>query len=218
MERLTARSPKNGMTYLVKVKPEEQAVDGTYDTLMCIREAFDRLAEYEESDLQSQLAEAQADNAALVEALDKIREQFRDYFHKSTYYSTMLNPVVGNDYLREINKIAMDTLAKPRPGAPLMAELEQLRKDLAIERKINAMLGEWIDDEEMDLLDVCPEWCECYGENPCSFQLEWNARKQIQTPEEVTEWSKSVNCPDCEVSNECGGVEGECPFEKAGEQ
>ncbi len=95
-----------------------------------------------------------------------------------------------------------------------LKEVEQLRKDLDAERKINAMLGEWIDDEEMDLLDVCPEWCECCGDNPCSFQLELNARKQIQEPKEVEEWLKSVNCPDCKVRDACNPLGGKCPCGK----
>lgn len=49
MERLTARSPQNGLAYLVNVRPDEQAVDSAYpDTLRCILEAFNRLAELED--------------------------------------------------------------------------------------------------------------------------------------------------------------------------
>jgi len=50
-ERLTARSPKNDMAYLVNVKENEQAVDGSYNTLMCIRESWEKLAKYEETGL-----------------------------------------------------------------------------------------------------------------------------------------------------------------------
>ena len=50
-ERLTARSPKNGMAYLVNVRENEQAVDGSYNTLMCIRESWEKLAKYEETGL-----------------------------------------------------------------------------------------------------------------------------------------------------------------------
>lgn len=51
MERLTARSPQNGLAYLVKVKSDEQEVDSAYpNTLRCILEAFNRLAEYEDRD------------------------------------------------------------------------------------------------------------------------------------------------------------------------
>ena len=50
-ERLTARSPKNGMAYLVKVKSSEQDLDGSYNTLLCIRDAFEALASYEETGL-----------------------------------------------------------------------------------------------------------------------------------------------------------------------
>ena len=47
-ERLTTRNPKNNMAYLVNVKENEQALDGSYDTLMCVRDAFEALATYEE--------------------------------------------------------------------------------------------------------------------------------------------------------------------------
>jgi len=50
-ERLTARSPRNGMAYLVNVKDDEQALDGRYNTLLCVRDAFERLATYEETGL-----------------------------------------------------------------------------------------------------------------------------------------------------------------------
>lgn len=49
-ERLTARSPKNNMAYLVNVKSHEQDVESPYPhTLRCITEAFEKLAQYEES-------------------------------------------------------------------------------------------------------------------------------------------------------------------------
>lgn len=49
MERLTARSVKNNMAYLVKVKPDEQEVESPYpNTLNAIIESFQRLAEYED--------------------------------------------------------------------------------------------------------------------------------------------------------------------------
>lgn len=48
-DRLTARSPKNNMAYLVKVRPDEQEVESSYpNTLKCILEGFNRLAEYED--------------------------------------------------------------------------------------------------------------------------------------------------------------------------
>jgi hypothetical protein len=51
-KRLTARSPKNNMAYLVNVRPNEQAVDSIYpDTLKCILDSFERLAAYEDSGL-----------------------------------------------------------------------------------------------------------------------------------------------------------------------
>ena len=49
MDRLTKRAA-NGMPYLAKVKDGETAVEGSYNTLKCIQEAFESLAKYEETE------------------------------------------------------------------------------------------------------------------------------------------------------------------------
>lgn len=49
MERLTARSPKNGQAYLVNGREDEQSVESKYpNTLRCIQKALERLAELED--------------------------------------------------------------------------------------------------------------------------------------------------------------------------
>ena len=91
MERLTARSPKNNMAYLVKVKPDEQDVESPYpNTLRCIIEAFERLAKYEDSGLspeeivrlndfeKSQCAKLLAENGLLKEAAKRTAEILQD--------------------------------------------------------------------------------------------------------------------------------------------
>lgn len=69
-DRLTARSPKNGMAYLVNIKKNEQALEGLYDTLMCVRDAFEALATYEETgfslDEISRLAKEKAENRLVI--------------------------------------------------------------------------------------------------------------------------------------------------------
>ena len=53
-ERLTARN-KNGLAYLVNVKPNEQEVDSPHkNTLKCILDCFERLAQYEEEAIARQ--------------------------------------------------------------------------------------------------------------------------------------------------------------------
>jgi len=50
--RLTAREPKKGMAYLVNVKQNEQEVESPYsNTLKCIMDCFEALAQYEETGL-----------------------------------------------------------------------------------------------------------------------------------------------------------------------
>lgn len=57
IERLTERSPKNNMAYLAGVKADEQGLEGSYNTLMCVRDAFEQLAKYEDSGLSPQEVE-----------------------------------------------------------------------------------------------------------------------------------------------------------------
>ena len=95
IKRLTARSPKNNMPYLVNVKSNEQEVEGSYNTLMCIRDSWERLAQYEETGLmpdefKSLISDAgigiairsqglRAENATLKTALDKINNIAVDF-------------------------------------------------------------------------------------------------------------------------------------------
>ena len=52
MKRLTART-KNGHAYLVNVKPDEQEVNSPHkNTLQCILDCFERLAQYEDAEEQ----------------------------------------------------------------------------------------------------------------------------------------------------------------------
>jgi predicted Zn-ribbon and HTH transcriptional regulator len=51
-DRLTNRSPKNNLAYLVKVMPDEQSVESPYpNTLKAILESLQRLAAYEDTGL-----------------------------------------------------------------------------------------------------------------------------------------------------------------------
>ena len=55
MKRLTARA-KNVLAYLVNVKPDEQEVDSPHkNTLQCILDCFERLAQYEDAEGQGRL-------------------------------------------------------------------------------------------------------------------------------------------------------------------
>ena len=54
IERLTARN-KDGLAYLVNVKPDEQEVDSPHkNTLQCILDCFERLAQYEDEAIARQ--------------------------------------------------------------------------------------------------------------------------------------------------------------------
>ena len=78
IERLTARN-KNGLAYLVNVKPDEQEVDSPYkNTLKCILDCFERLAQYEEEDIARQSTTREEVQRA-IEQLKYAREQDREF-------------------------------------------------------------------------------------------------------------------------------------------
>lgn len=63
MKRLTARRIDNGLAYLVGVRPNEQEVDSPYpNTLRCILDCFQRLAEYEDTGLMPEEINQHHDN------------------------------------------------------------------------------------------------------------------------------------------------------------
>lgn len=78
MERLTARSPKNNMPYLVNVKDNEQEVEGSYNTLKCIQNSWEKLAQYEETGFSpEEVAELITVKNELLEVLEELLENYR---------------------------------------------------------------------------------------------------------------------------------------------
>ena len=68
IERLTARN-KDGIAYLVNVKPDEQEVDSPHkNTLKCILDCFERLAQYEDEAIARQPATSED----VKEAIDQV--------------------------------------------------------------------------------------------------------------------------------------------------
>jgi len=53
-KRLTMRTPE-GIAYMAKVKNDEQVIEGAKNTLECLHEAFQRLADYEDAEEQCRL-------------------------------------------------------------------------------------------------------------------------------------------------------------------
>lgn len=58
MNRLTARAG-NGLAYLAKVKDNEQSLVGSYNTLFCVREAFEKLAYLEDGNFEERAIRAE---------------------------------------------------------------------------------------------------------------------------------------------------------------
>jgi hypothetical protein len=49
MDRLTVREPHKSMAYLTKVKTDEQEIEASRNTCLCIMESWERLAAYEDT-------------------------------------------------------------------------------------------------------------------------------------------------------------------------
>lgn len=78
-KRLTARSPRNNLAYLVNVKPDEQEVDSKYpNTLRAILDAFERLGQYEETGLAP-------------EEITELRAKLKTTKNNERVYREMLN-------------------------------------------------------------------------------------------------------------------------------
>ena len=84
-------------------------------------------------DLQSQLAEAQADNAALVEACQEIMSITDQYILRACGAAggmKKLDAYEVSNKLMEIQSKAGPPLADPHPGDPIRKELEQYKRAL----------------------------------------------------------------------------------------
>ncbi len=99
LDRLTDRSPKNNMAYLVGVKNDEQELEGTYNTLMCVRDALEKLAAYEDSE------RAPEDFKQLVgsKATEQENIELRKEIVKVSFYHHKLGEVIAR------NLVAWDT-------------------------------------------------------------------------------------------------------------
>ena len=54
MERLTKRTAE-GMAYLANVKQDEQVIEGSRNTLQCLYDSWQKLAEYEDAEESGKL-------------------------------------------------------------------------------------------------------------------------------------------------------------------
>lgn len=85
-ERLTAKSPKNNMVYLAKVKDNEQDIEGAYDTLICIRESWEQLAAYEDLGSVEEFAQLKQDKDSYYTTFDGLREMIHELAGKLADY------------------------------------------------------------------------------------------------------------------------------------
>lgn len=73
----------------------------------------------------------------------------------------------------------------PGAGAAFLEELRRLREESEVLNFIMEDLDKFRTDNEER---YCPEWCACYEDNPCSFQLEFCARLKLFGQEATEKW------------------------------
>jgi hypothetical protein len=113
--KLTARSPKNNMAYLVNVKPNEQVVESSYpNTLRCIMDAFEKLVKYEETGLEPEQIEAQQQEIERLQntggLIRTIREQQQEIKQLQAQMAKVLQVMEGFDYRANIKFTMSDCL------------------------------------------------------------------------------------------------------------
>ena len=110
IERLTARN-KNGLAYLVNVKPNEQEVDSPHkNTLKCILDCFERLAQYEE--------EAIARQSVKSEEVQEAIEWLTNTGHSNQYMSGEWTAPMRNHITRKIQETILAALQAYQPWVP----------------------------------------------------------------------------------------------------
>ena len=139
--KLTARSPKNNMAYLVNVKPNEQAVESSYpNTLKCIVDVFEKLAKYEETGLEPEQIEAQQQEIEklkqfykdtkwylenkhlLVKENDRLKQQIQQL---QAQMAKVLQVMEGFDYRANINFTMSDCIGVETEAKALLKEAEK---------------------------------------------------------------------------------------------
>ena len=127
MDRLTARRNDNGLAYLVGVKPNEQEVESPYpNTLRCILECFQRLAEYEDTGRDpNEIAALDHDVAKLQLTLQEIANPIKFLQQRADEQGGKLNGLFAINlatdagYLKGLAKKALAEIeTKPEPFKP----------------------------------------------------------------------------------------------------
>ena len=118
MDRLTART-KNGNAYLVNVKPDEQEVDSPHkNTLQCILDCFERLAQYEDAEEQGRLVVLPCKVGTRVWAIGQNCDLCRDMYAEepclfgSCEYKEVFESVFGYGMIDNFGKTVFLTRAE----------------------------------------------------------------------------------------------------------
>ena len=120
IERLTARN-KDGIAYLVNVKPDEQEVDSPHkNTLKCILDCFERLAQYEDEAIARQAVtdetyrQSDEQEAYIRELRQRLSLAEKVCYEANGYLKSKDNPL-GRIYLDRLNN-AVEKWDNGRPN------------------------------------------------------------------------------------------------------
>lgn len=118
-KRLTARSPRNNMAYLVNVKPDEQEVNSAYpNTLRAIRDSFERLGQYEDTGLAPEEVETlRTENERLRVALEATEAVKAFMTLPKSYYDDNWSDEKESRFLAAVKRLAeaKKALEEPQP-------------------------------------------------------------------------------------------------------
>ena len=114
LERLTARA-SNGMAYLAKVKDNEQEVEGAYNTLKCIQESWQRLAELEDKIERGELVDISQSkiNPISVKMLSLITQngKYNNQYNNNSHFRMSVELLLRNGISEELILECLSSLA-----------------------------------------------------------------------------------------------------------
>jgi len=121
IERLTARN-KNGLAYLVNVKPNEQEVDSPHkNTLKCILDCFERLAQYEEEAIARQSVKSE-EVAEAIEVINKKIYAHKEFIRQAKITNMAINLLPHYVKIKSLD-LAISALQAYQPWIPVSERL-----------------------------------------------------------------------------------------------
>jgi|GEM_PF-2619478 hypothetical protein len=173
--------------------------------------------------LRAQLEQARTENATLREVIDNIGGAL-DANQKKWFEMEAANAELraaleawvdfaafyidkkdweGKEILRDSYLLCATATRKAlaSTGSEVLEELRRLRET----EKVLYMIASALDAFNLQDLGLCPEWCACYLENPCGFQMELCARRKLFGFEAAEKWASGDE--ENEIPEKVGGTD-----------